>query len=78
LIDDLKYLKIITEIKDKTDRKWIILLTDIKPLIIFPEFLLPKIREFYKEAENGGKINLEIARKAYDLLELTYPEEVKF
>lgn len=78
LIDDLKYLKIITEIKDKTDRKWIILLTDIKPLIIFPEFLLPKIREFYKQGEKDGKINLEIARKAYDLLELTYPEEVKF
>ncbi|TXT60413.1 MAG: hypothetical protein BAJALOKI2v1_110073 [Promethearchaeota archaeon] len=78
LIDDLKYLKIITEIKDKTDRKWIILLTDIKPLIIFPEFLLPKIREFYKEGEKDGKIKLEIAKKAYDLLELTYPEEVKF
>jgi hypothetical protein len=78
LIDDLKYLKIITEIKDKTDRKWIILLTDIKPLIIFPEFLLPKIREFYKQGEKDGNINLEIARKAYDLLELTYPEEVKF
>ncbi|MEJ2248207.1 MAG: hypothetical protein P8Y70_01055 [Candidatus Lokiarchaeota archaeon] len=79
LLDNLKELNVITEIEDKTKRRWIVLLTEIKPLIVFPEFLLPKIREvFAAGGEGDGKINYEVAKKAYDLLELTYPEKVEF
>ena len=78
LLDDLKDLNIITEIIDKSDRKWICLLTEIKPLIIFPEYLLPKIRAAYKNQEGDGEITFEIAKKALSLLEITYPEKVKF
>ncbi|MFX0144930.1 MAG: hypothetical protein ACFE9C_12725 [Candidatus Hodarchaeota archaeon] len=78
LLDDLKKLNIITEVTDENNRKWICLLTDIKPLIIFPEFLLPKIRAAYKNQETDGPITYEIARKALSLLEITYPEKVTF
>ncbi|MFX1317401.1 MAG: hypothetical protein ACFE9T_16180 [Promethearchaeota archaeon] len=78
LLDDLKNLNIITEIKDDKKRSWILLLTDIKPLIIFPEFLLPKIREAFKNQEIDGAITYEIAKKALSLLEVTYPEKVRF
>jgi hypothetical protein len=78
LLDDLKKLNIITEVIDDSDRKWICLLTDIKPLIVFPEYLLPKIRAAYKNQETDGAITYEIAKKALSLLEITYPEKVKF
>ena len=78
LLEDLKNLNIITEVTDENDRKWICLLTDIKPLIVFPEFLLPKIRAAYKNQDSDGAITHEIAKKALSLLEITYPEKVKF
>jgi hypothetical protein len=84
LLDDLTDLNIITEIVDDSDRKWICLLTEIKPLIIFPEYLLPKIRAAYKNKGEGeisygeGEITYEIAKKALSLLEITYPEKVEF
>ena len=78
LLDDLKKLNIITEIIDDTDRKWICLLTDIQPLIVFPEYLLPKIRAAYKNQDPDAAITYEIAKKALSLLEITYPEKVIF
>ncbi|MFX1344030.1 MAG: hypothetical protein ACFFAI_02900 [Promethearchaeota archaeon] len=78
LLEDLKNLNIITEITDDNDRKWICLLTEIKPLIIFPEYLLPKIRAAYKGENGDGEITYEIAKKALSLLEITYPEKVEF
>ncbi|MFX1601523.1 MAG: hypothetical protein ACFFB6_13090 [Promethearchaeota archaeon] len=78
LLDDLKKLNIITEVTDDNNRKWICLLTDLKPLIVFPEYLLPKIREAYRNQDSDGAITYEIARKALTLLEVTYPEKVIF
>jgi hypothetical protein len=78
LLEDLKNLNIITEITDDNDRNWICLLTEIKPLIIFPEYLLPRIRAAYKGEDGDGEITYEIAKKALNLLEITYPEKVKF
>ncbi|MBA7602484.1 hypothetical protein ES703_09573 [subsurface metagenome] len=78
LLDNLKKLNVITEIKDENKRSWICLLTDIKPLTIFPEYLLPKIREAYRKEETDGKITYEIAKKALNLLEISFPEKVTF
>jgi hypothetical protein len=82
LLDNLKKLNVITEIKDENKRSWICLLTDIKPLTIFPEYLLPKIREAFRKEEEEeskeGKITIEIAKKALNLLEISYPEKVTF
>ena len=78
LLDDLKKLNVITEITDDNERNWICLLTEIKPLIIFPEYLLPKIREAYRNEDGDGEITYEIAKKALSLLEITYPEKVEF
>jgi len=77
LIEDLKAIEILTEIEDIENRKWILLLTDIKPLVIFPEFMLPKIRALYKEEHDQEKLYYQIAKKAYDLLELTFPEKIE-
>ena len=78
LLDNLKKLNVITEIKDQNKRRWICLLTDIKPLTIFPEYLLPKIREAYRKEDEKGKITYEIAKKALNLLEVSFPEKVTF
>lgn len=78
ILNNLKGLDVITEIKDKEDRSWIFLLTDIKPLIFFPEYLLSKIREAYKTKNKDKSISYEIAKKALDLLEVAYPEKVEF
>ncbi|MHA1106891.1 MAG: hypothetical protein ACTSPN_14430 [Promethearchaeota archaeon] len=78
LLDNLKKLNIITEIKDENKRSWILLLTNIQPITIFPEFLLPKIREAYRQEEEDGKITIEIAKKALNLLEVSYPEKITF
>lgn len=74
IIETLRDLDVVTEVKDDKDRSWLVLLTDIKPLIIFPEYILPKIREAF----TTNFITKEIAKKAYDLLEVTYPEKVEF
>lgn len=87
LLDNLKKLNIVTEIplkekdeeKEKEEeRKWIILLTDIEPLVIFPEYILPFIRKSFKTSDKEPQMSYEIAKKAYDLLEVTYPEKVEF
>ena len=78
LLDNLKKLNVITEIKDQNKRSWICLLTDIRPLTIFPEYLLPKIREAFKKEDEEGKITHEIAKKALNLLEVSFPEKVTF
>jgi len=40
LLDNLKKLNIITEIKDENKRSWILLLTNIQPITIFPDNIL--------------------------------------
>ncbi len=78
LLDTLKKLNVITEIKDDEKRSWILLLTDIEPLTIFPEYLLPNIRKAYKTIDEKMKIPYELAKKALDLLEVTYGEKIEF
>jgi len=76
ILNGLKEANVLTEIKDKDERSWIFLLTDVKPLIFFPEYLLPKIREAFKNKDE--RITHEIAKKALELLEVAYPEKVEF
>ena len=78
ILDDLIQLNIITEIKDQKDRPWLLLLTDIQPLIFFPEYLLKKIKDAYHSEDTKKKIPLEVAKKALDLLEVAYPEQIEF
>ncbi len=78
VIDTMENLNIITKIYDKTNKPWVILLTEIKPLIIFPEYLLNKIKGSYLSKDVKNKISREIAKKAFNLLEVTYQEKVEF
>lgn len=78
LMDRMEYLKISCVLKDKPGEEWVVLLTDIKPIIAFPEFLLPKLRSAVKTTDKEKKISIETAKKALQLLEVTYPEEIEF
>ena len=81
LLDNLKKLNVITEIEDVEDKEkktWILLLTDIEPLIAFPEYLLPNIRRAFRTEINEDQLPYEVAKKALDLLEVTYGEKIEF
>jgi hypothetical protein len=78
ILDDLIQLQIITEIKDQKERSWLLLLTDIQPIIFFPEYLLEKIKDAYHSENPKTKIPFEVAKKALDLLEVAYPEQIEF
>ncbi|MHA1147895.1 MAG: hypothetical protein ACTSR8_06585 [Promethearchaeota archaeon] len=74
IMEILKELQVITMVEDDEKRLWVLLLTKLEPLIIFPEYILEKIRNAF----SSKQITEEIAKKAYDLLELSYPEQVEF
>lgn len=78
LLENLKRLNVITEVEDAEEKKWIILLTDVEPLIIFPEYSLPLIRASHKTLDREKRLSYEIAKKAYDLLEVSFPEKIEF
>jgi hypothetical protein len=78
ILDDLIQLNIITEIKDQKERPWLLLLTDIQPIIFFPEYLLERIKDAYHSEDSKKKIPYEVAKKALDLLEVAYPEQIEF
>ncbi len=78
ILTQLKEMDVITEIRDNKGREWLFLMCDLKPLIIFPEYLLPRIREAYQGDSKEEGITYEIAKKAYDLLEATYNDQVEF
>lgn len=78
ILDDLIQLQVITEIMDQKERKWLLLLTDIQPIIFFPEYLLEKIKDAYHSEDLNKKIPFEVAKKAFDLLEVAYPEQIEF
>jgi hypothetical protein len=79
LVDIMEGLKVITKVNDKKKKPWVVLLTEIKPLIIFPEYLLHKLQALYAaESKEEKKISYEIAKKALELLEVTHQEKVRF
>ncbi|MBD3353757.1 MAG: hypothetical protein GF364_19900 [Candidatus Lokiarchaeota archaeon] len=68
LLKDLAENKIITAIKDKKQRIWVFLLSDIKFPNFFPEYMIDVIRRRWKE----GTIAKEIALKHLELLRAEY------
>jgi len=78
LLKELKDSNVIIDLIDDENRTFSLLLTDIKPLVIFPEYLLPKLRKAYQTVDKSKQITHEIAKKALELLEVTYPETVEF
>ncbi|MFX0177676.1 MAG: hypothetical protein ACFE85_15800 [Candidatus Hodarchaeota archaeon] len=78
MLDDLIKLNIVTDIKDLKGRVWLFLLTDIVPVIFFPEYLLNNIKEAYHSEDSKKKIPFEVAKMALELLEVAYPEKVEF
>ncbi len=74
ILETLQDLSILTVIDDNKKKKWLVLLTDITPLIVFPEYLLPNIRMAFIE----NTITREVAVKAFTLLEATFPDNIEF
>ncbi len=73
ILAELEELDIITILHGKKKKEWVVLFNDIQPLIFWPEYLLPRIRRKYKLKE----ITWEVAKKALDLLEVTYVEKIE-
>jgi hypothetical protein len=78
ILNTLEKLDIITKITDKDGEGWVILLTDIVPMVIFPEYNLTKILDYYKSKDREKKISYNIAKKNLELLEITYPDKTSF
>jgi len=78
ILEDLIQHQIIVEIKDQKERPWLLLLTDIQPIIFFPEYLLNNIKDAYHSEDVKKKIPFEVAKKALDLLEVAFPEKIEF
>lgn len=77
VINTLTELDILTKIKDKSGEEWLLLLTEIEPLIFFPEYMLERIRNSYREDEEES-LSFKVVERAYELLEVSYPEKVEF
>ncbi|MBY9016960.1 MAG: hypothetical protein KGD68_14820 [Candidatus Lokiarchaeota archaeon] len=77
ILDELIQNQIVIEIKDQKERPWLLLLTDIQPIIFFPEYLLNNIKDAYHSEDIKKKIPFEVAKKALDLLEVAYPEKIE-
>ncbi|GAB4312213.1 MAG: hypothetical protein Kow0069_12890 [Promethearchaeota archaeon] len=85
LIDELLAENIAIAIKDDEGTEWICLLSEITPLVVFPEYLVERIKERVsfvgsdvEETSVEAPITPEIARRALDLLELTYNEKIEW
>lgn len=76
ILDDMIQLKMITELKDLKGKEWLLLLTDIEPIIFFPEYILENIKNAVHSEDASKKIPLEVAKLALELLEVAYPEKV--
>ncbi|MEJ2294216.1 MAG: hypothetical protein P8Y23_05550 [Candidatus Lokiarchaeota archaeon] len=76
ILDELIQLNIITEIRDQKGKEWLLLLTDIEPIIFFPEYILENIKKAVHSEDSSKKIPLEVAKLALDLLEVAYPEKL--
>ena len=77
--------RIITIIKDQLDMKWICLVAEIYPMIIFPEYLINKISDrssvslgVISEESLFAPLTKEVGKIALDLLESTYQEIIEF
>ena len=57
-------------------KEWLLLLTDIEPIIFFPEYILENIKNAVHSEDSSKKIPLEVAKLALDLLEVAYPEKL--
>jgi hypothetical protein len=76
---------ILVSIKDAEGREWVCMLSDITPLVVFPEYILGKIKtrveikpELQNEESMEKYLTQEVARKGLDLLEATYSEKLEF
>jgi len=90
VIHQLVDVEIVKTLEDKEGRPWICLLSEITPLVVFPEYLVLKIQERSKKAKEAPKASLEaesateepltgeIVQKALNLLEMTYNEKIEF
>ena len=78
IVNTMENLNVITKVQDAEKKEWVMLLTEIKPLTVFPEYLLIKLKDAFLAKEKEERITYEIAKKALELLEVTYQEKVRF
>ena len=81
VLSTLKEMNIIAVIGDdnkEEKQKWVMLMTEIQPIITFPEYLLPEILMTHATNDRNKKVSYDIAKRAYELLESTYYDNLDF
>ncbi len=85
LLDYLEEKHVIARIQDVTGVFWVCLLCEITPLMVFPEYIIPKIedRSLLKKGQIASEslyspLRKEIGVMGLDLLKSSYYEQVKF
>ncbi len=82
VLDELVKAKIIIGIEDANKEVWYVLLCEIAPLVIFPEYLISKIQDrVVKDTDKVDPLAIlapltpEVAQRGLELLEATYNEK---
>ncbi len=77
--------EVIVKIKAKDNMDWILPLCEITPMVVFPEYLITRIKDrvefkgsMAEDTAVDAPLTSEVARKALDLLETTYNEVIEF
>lgn len=85
VLDELVKAKVIVSIEDANKEIWYVLLCEIAPLVIFPEYLISKIQDrVVKDMDKIDPLAVlapltpEVAQRGLDLLEATYNEKFTF
>ena len=81
VLSTLKEMNIIAIVEDddkEEKQKWVVLLTEIQPIITFPEYLLPEILMTHATSDKNKKVSYDVAKRAYELLESTYYDNLDF
>ncbi|MHA1341189.1 MAG: hypothetical protein ACTSRZ_14400 [Promethearchaeota archaeon] len=73
IIDKLLKTNIFTLIKDEAGKEWLCLLCEIRPLLIFPTYLVKLIHDNYFASQNFQNIKQLQQQSNYDNLEIIEP-----
>ncbi len=85
ILEELTKGEVACMLKEK-GTEWFVLLSEITPIVIFPEYIVSKIRDRVTAKSKGeddeisvdAPLTLEVAKRGFELLEATYQEKVQF
>jgi len=85
ILEEMKKGEVICTLKEK-GTEWFVLLGEITPIIVFPEYIVAKIKDRVAPTVKGdvdetqvdAPLTPEVAQRGLELLEATYQEKIQF